>query len=674
MAASTSPPSPNHYRPEIDGLRALSVAIVVLFHAGFGFPGGYIGVDVFFVISGYLITGIIVRGLEDQQFSLAEFYCRRIRRIFPAACLVVAIILFAGFRSLLADDFEQVAKASIFQSFFAANYFYWQEAGYFSRDVATKPLLHTWSLAVEEQFYLFYPTLIVLLFQWRQYSRAKVLAVISLIGAGSFALNLYGIVHHPSFTFYALPTRAWELMAGAAFAISTCAIHKRWLSEILAWAGIGTIIAASLLLTETTAFPGLWALLPVGGGVAFIAANTNRLTSAGRIFACRPIVFLGLISYSLYLWHWPLLAFLRYFVKEPSRPMFAAAVSISVLLSVLSWWLVEQPIRRKLVLRTNRSLLIVALVVWGLTLGASIIVVRTGGLPGRFDKSQAALIEDATWTGKEYVRTIEELEQLGPTPLGKKEPGITEGGFLLWGDSHAATLTHMMDRLAVGSGVHGFVAIRGGTPPIPGLWHAGMPRSQEFNDAVMRFIERQKITDVILVSRWAVYVTGFSPWDPMFDGRKDEDLYLSDSEQGSTSGTESLSAMQRKLIDQIVELKRIGVRVWLLKQVPSQRSLVAENAVRNMLLGSDVNAIRPTTRTLHQEHQRAVSGLYKAVADLLQQTGGAILDPADALFDDSDKALLRANDRFTYRDDDHLSKSGAELLAPLLRATIGGAK
>ncbi len=237
-----------------------------------------------------------------------------------------------------------------------------------------------WSLAVEEQFYLFYPTLLFVLFRWRRYVGSMAIAVVSLIGTVSFLLNLYGIIYHPSFTFYSLPTRAWELMAGARLAISAVSINVGGSPKLLGWGGIGTITFASLVLTENTAFPGAWALLPVVGGVAFIAANTEHLTSAGKVFRGRPIVFVGLISYSLYLWHWPLLAFLRYFIKEPTRPMIALAVAATVVLATLSWWLVEQPIRKKRFLVGNRNLLVGSSAVWIAILLASLVVDRSHGL------------------------------------------------------------------------------------------------------------------------------------------------------------------------------------------------------------------------------------------------------------------------------------------------------
>lgn len=652
------------YRSDIDGLRALSVVLVVLFHAGLGVPGGYIGVDVFFVISGFLITGIIIRGLQQGSFSLFDFYCRRVRRIFPALAVVLLVTLLVAYRSFLPTDFQQVGKASIYQSFFAANYFFWLEDGYFSRDLLTKPLLHTWSLAVEEQFYLFYPVMLLLLFRWRTYNRRIALWAVGLIAIVSFALNCYGIVHHPSFTFYGLPTRAWELMAGALVAISGISvkhvIRAQWLSAL----GVAAILLGAFLLDEDSAFPGAWALLPVGGAVAFLVGNGTQQTLVGRWLSWRPVVFIGLISYSLYLWHWPMLAFVRYLVVDPSKTLLVATVCLSVLIAALSWRFVEQPIRKRHFLATSGRVLAVALLVWSLTLAGSYWVVDSVGLPNRFDQNQADLIEDASWTGAAFSRNLEEIQELGPIPLGI--PTDQPGGFLLWGDSHGMTLARTLDDLARAKARHGFAALRGGTPPISGLWRTGMPQCREYNDYVMNFIADRQIKDVILVSRWSVYVSGYSSADPRTDGRQSDDVFLSDSDQASVSGDQSLAAMRRQITRMITKLNQDGVRVWLLRQVPTQQSQVAHLAVRNMLLGAKVNEIKPTNRSLHRLQQSPLKGFYQDAEAAIGTLGG-MLSADEMFFDHDSRGLVTYKDRFLYRDDDHLSQSGATYVAPLFQ-------
>ena len=344
------------YRPDIDGLRAIAVLAVVAFHA---FPtairGGFIGVDVFFVISGYLISTIIFENLDKGTFSFSQFYARRIRRIFPALILVLAACFVYGWFVLLADDFKQLGRHIAAGAGFASNFVLWNEAGYFDTSAETKPLLHLWSLGIEEQFYLVWPLLL-----WSAWKRKfNLLTVTILVAAISFFLNVKGVKTDATATFYSPQTRFWELLSGsllAWFSLYKTGTHEYTLNKAGNFPGktianVASFIGVVLLaygfwrINKELRFPGKWALVPVAGTALILAAGAdawiNRVVLSNKI-----AVWFGLISFPLYLWHWPLLVFVRMSeVGAPSRNMRMAAVAASVALAWLTYLLIERRMR-----------------------------------------------------------------------------------------------------------------------------------------------------------------------------------------------------------------------------------------------------------------------------------------------------------------------------------------
>jgi len=303
----------NRHRSDVDGLRAVAVMLVVNFH-GFplAMPGGFIGVDIFFVISGFLITGIIARELDAQHFSLTGFYNRRIRRIFPALIVVLCAVLALGWLWMLPGPYVALSRDVAASAAFFANIALMLQSGYFDIESAKKPLLHLWSLGIEEQFYLFWP-LILMLAARRRRSLLCVAAVIALV---SFALNVALIGSDPVATFYLPFTRAWELLAGAALA---CAWDRFGQSEAAsnrrAMAGVVLIVISVAVLNVHRAFPGWWALLPVAGSALLLSAPASWINRV--CLGWPPLVWIGLISYPLYLWHWPLLVMFAIIKFEP---------------------------------------------------------------------------------------------------------------------------------------------------------------------------------------------------------------------------------------------------------------------------------------------------------------------------------------------------------------------
>lgn len=355
------------YRPDIDGLRAVAVLAVVIFHA---FPsslkGGFIGVDIFFVISGFLISTIIYKGLQTGTFSFVDFYSRRIRRIFPALLVVISATFAFGFFILSADEFSRLGKLVAAGVGFVANLVLWSEAGYFDAETVTKPLLHLWSLGIEEQFYGIWPLL--LLFAWKR--KFKLLAVISIVLALSFIFNILGIRNDPVATFYSPLTRMWELLFGSLLAwvmvfrkesftyfnsemntylssmnFITKTRYERLFPNLLSTTGIILFLIGFLKISEESYFPGFWALMPTFGTVLIIMAGTEAWINK-KILSNKVAVWFGLISYPLYLWHWPLLSYGRIFYdKTPPSGFRWVAILLSILLAWFTVKYIEKPLR-----------------------------------------------------------------------------------------------------------------------------------------------------------------------------------------------------------------------------------------------------------------------------------------------------------------------------------------
>lgn len=379
------------YQPHIDGLRALAVLAVVAFHAfPSAVPGGFIGVDIFFVLSGYLITGIVFRALDDKEFSLLQFYARRIRRIFPALLLVMGATLAFAWLALLPEELAQLGRHAAGGAGFIANLLLWQDTGYFDNSAESKPLLHLWSLGVEEQFYIVWPLLLWLAARWRR-SFVPVTVVLAL---ASFAYSVLAARTAPDAAFYSPLSRFWELAVGGLVAYwHAYAPPRRAPAPVWPLAGAVAILAGFQLIDKTALFPGYWALLPVGGAALLLAAGPNGTLNAS-LFKLAPVTWLGRISYPLYLWHWPLLAF-PYILQggKVAEPVRWAALLLSVLLAWLTYAVLERRVR----LARPGALVPLALAGCLATVGAvGFQLHRADGLPGREIASLGQYLPAAT--------------------------------------------------------------------------------------------------------------------------------------------------------------------------------------------------------------------------------------------------------------------------------------
>jgi peptidoglycan/LPS O-acetylase OafA/YrhL len=425
---------PDRYRPDIDGLRAVAVLLVVLFHAfPEALPGGFVGVDIFFVISGFLITGIIARELDAMRFSLAGFYSRRIRRIFPALILVLGVTLVLGWLWLLPSAYAQLSSDVFASAAFCANIALLLQSGYFDIESAKKPLLHLWSLGIEEQFYLFWPPILMLAARLRM----NLLVVAAAIGLASFALNVALIGPEPVATFYLPFTRAFELLAGAVLALAWNGTSQTdRVSNLRAAVGLLLIAVAAGLLDPHSAFPGWWALLPVAGSALLLSAP--KAWGCRHLLASRGMVGIGLISYPLYLWHWPLLVF---FAIIKFAPLTLLERGLTVVLSVALAWatyrFIELPLRFGKPLRPKVAALGIAMALVAIAGGA---VYRAQGFDSRLPPEIRAMagvqVQTAQWRVGQCLLDLAHQSSFADGCVDRDRRPL----LLVWGDSTAAAL------------------------------------------------------------------------------------------------------------------------------------------------------------------------------------------------------------------------------------------
>ncbi len=483
------------HRSEIDGLRAVAVLPVVLFHAyPKWLPGGFVGVDVFFVISGYLITSIISSDLQTNTFSVLKFYERRIRRLFPALFTAMAVTFLAGAAILMPEDLNRLAESAVAAALFSANFFFWWTADYFGASYA-EPFIHTWSLGVEEQFYLFYPLLLV--FIYRQFP-GRSLAIVTAILLASFVGALIVKPLSQSAAFYLPHLRAWELLLGAVLALGAVPPTSNVILREAMIVGGLVMIGTAVFLTGPDHFPGTWALLPCFGAALILYAEGP--STAASLLAARPLMAVGLISYSLYLWHWPVLELARYYNVAPLQDWQTALLLIvSFVAAYLSWRFIERPYRRS---KLSRGLVFAS--GWGMTVSAiavGVVVVYLHGVPGRFapetlryaamlDKEQYFPIYDRGHCFLDYDQTASDYDL---NDCAEPKPGLR---VLIWGDSYAANLYPGL-RQQIAGNVYQFTATSCRPLPKENL------RCRAIYDRLPEVLEHLRPNVVIIAGNWS---------------------------------------------------------------------------------------------------------------------------------------------------------------------------
>ena len=448
-----------NYRPEIDGMRAIAVLPVIFFHAGFSFfKGGFIGVDIFFVISGYLITSIILKEITEKKFSLINFYERRARRILPALFFVMLICIPFSYIWLTPNNFKDFGQSLIAVSLFSSNFLFWGESGYFNTAAELKPLLHTWSLAVEEQYYILFP--LYMLFFWR-YGIKRNILFLSIIFLVSIILSHWGAYYEPLASFYLLPTRGWEILMGVFISIylSIKSPPKSLLiNQIFSILGFLFIIVSIFIFDSDTPFPSLFTLLPTLGTVLIIFSAIPG-TIMYHLLSSKPLVFLGLISYSSYLWHQPLLSFAKNrILGDPSNFLLMIMCFLSIIMGYFSWRFVEKPFRNKNKFSRNKIFLFSLIGLLTFSLIGSIIHLKNG-FPisrGIFSKEK---IEQLSKTKSERdLITTNDCHNNQSSGFQFQDKCYLNYKTLIFGDSHAADVATSLSL----SGFSNFSQITGG--------------------------------------------------------------------------------------------------------------------------------------------------------------------------------------------------------------------
>lgn len=494
------------YRKEIDGLRAIAVIPVIFFHSGIGmFSGGFVGVDVFFVISGYLITTIILNEKERGKFSILNFYERRARRILPALFFVMLFSIMFAWLWLLPDDLEDFSKSLIAVSLFISNFLFLQESGYFATASELLPLLHTWSLAVEEQFYVLFP--LFLMFVWWLRKR-WILGAIIIIGILSLALAQWGAYQRPSATFFLLPTRAWELMIGASVAFFLLyGSNKRFLSEnkliceLFGIVGLFLICYSAIFFNESVPFPSVYALVPTVGTASVILFSSEK-TTVGKFLGAKYLVGIGLVSYSAYLWHQPIFAFARHRGNgEIGQYLFVLLIVFTFVASYFSWWYIEKPFRNKAIV-SRKSVFIYSLVgsLFFIVVGSTGYYMR--GFSVRLTEEQRHLLAFKKYKREKIYRDgecfLHPSQSYSDFSRVCSEFNNDEDTLLLWGDSHAAALSFgLRERLG---NVIQYTA--SGCPPIMGFNNPKRVHCERINDHVLQKIAEIKPDYIMLHANW----------------------------------------------------------------------------------------------------------------------------------------------------------------------------
>lgn len=640
------------YRADIDGLRAVAVVPVVFYHFNvWPFRGGFVGVDVFFVISGYLITSLIWSEMQAGTFSVLNFYERRIRRIFPALFAMMAAVSIASAVILFPHELERFAISLLATAGFVSNFHFWGESGYWAVDAAEKPLLHTWSLAVEEQFYLFFPGFLYLL---REQSVRRVLWVLGGTLAVSLALSIVGVYRSPISTFYLLPTRFWELLIGGVLAVGRFpAPQNAALRNALAVLGLSLIAWSVFTLTSGSPFPGANAIPPCLGTALIILAGSGRATVVNSTLATRVLVFIGLISYSLYLWHWPIYVLLNQVRPDGLTAVETAlGIAASVALAVLSWRYVEQPFRgrrsaigrKPLFVLSGGAVAAAALVAVGLT--------AAKGLPQRYDpvtrKILAEVDDQNPLRGRCFDRSAAKIAKLGLCRFGATTAKPT---FLLWGDSHADAMAPALWNLAASHGQAGLLGAHGHCAPLLGV-PLSDPACQPFNQAVARIALAKSIRTVFLDALWTA-----AAGEPPVDARAAE-------QAGASANIGKRDQFARGLMRTVATLKAAGKTVVIIGPVTVFKRSVPEDLARIRVWHGNPD-IAPT-RTAFLAREAFVYAVFRKVA---ARYGVTVVWLDNALCP-GPRCLTMVNGRPIYQDKSHLSVFGAERLAPLFRGLI----
>lgn len=648
------------YRSEVDGLRCLAVLPVLLFHAGFSlFSGGFVGVDVFFVISGYLITSILIKEISEGNFSIVNFYERRARRILPALMVVLFVSMPFAWFWMLPGQLKDFSQTLVSVSLFSSNVLFWIKSGYFETASELKPLLHTWSLAVEEQYYLFFPLLMMLL--WKR-GRSLTLFVIALLSILSFIIADMNLLNDASASFYLIVSRLWELGVGSIVAFIAPNIKaSRAMSEILSGLGLLLILFGVFFFSSITPFPGRFALFPTLG-TALILAYGSPSVLVGRLLSIKWVVGIGLISYSLYLWHFPVFAFARLrSLETPSVLVFSGLICLTFILAILSYRYVEKPMRDKY--KVGRK------AVFYSALSASVFVMGIGlvgsiykGFPTRMESQ---ILKSLAYTDSFSKKTdicwaaVEQREYLSSNErcrLGKEK---TEAVIALVGDSNASTLIDPLDKflLSMDQGAMNYT-YNTCLPLLNGRYSDEGFVQETCDEYRAWFFSHLDVVPevIILLARWPLFLNT-SRFDNQEGGVESGKTVLWQLDVPSDEYVRALKDEYRKTIEFLLSK---GKKVVLIYSVPEAGWVVPLQMAKNQLFHAEGSLDLSTSYSVYKARNKEVFEAF----DMIQDHPDLLRIRPEHLFcsPESNRCINARDGVSFYYDDDHLSNEGASLL------------
>lgn len=663
------------YRPEIDGLRAIAVLPVVLFHAGVSiFSGGYVGVDIFFVISGYLITSILISDLEKNKFSILNFYERRARRILPALFFVMLATLPFSLLYLFPVQYKDYSQSLVAVSWFVSNFLFWKESGYFEEASEDKPLIHTWSLAVEEQYYIFFP--ILLFFLWK--NRSFLVPILLIITLLSLSYAEYGSKHFPSSNFFLFPSRIWELMIGSLAAIYLAHNSSLQKSNILTFIGFLLIGYSIFVFDSSTRFPSLYALAPVIGSLLIILF-CSKDHFFGKVLSVKPFLFIGLISYSLYLWHQPIFAFIRLrSIAEPPLYLMLMGALFSILLAYISWRFVEQPFRAKhnSVFAIGRSKIfkfsIVGMIAFSLL---GLFGQIQNGLPQRYESKVLNIIAERYDVNPHgdlcHFRPIDFPTHPIKNCLFKNDTR-SENKVALLGDSHAKSLHWAIQNQLRDKNISLYVSTYEACPPIRGILRMDYKESKcdLYNSETFKYLEQNNFNTYILSARWSLYILG-----EMFNNQEGGvelgsghhfDLVEYSNLNSPPEDQKRMRRVVQAYVDEIEKILDQGKKIILIDPVPEAGWHVPDTLAK-LQQYTDSEQILSTSFELYKERNQ----FFIDAMETISNQNFIRIKPQNILCSEkTNRCVHELDERVLYFDDDHLNNKGAELISSILEEYI----
>ncbi|MER5174046.1 acyltransferase family protein [Thioclava kandeliae] len=652
------------YRAEIDGLRTLAVLPVLFFHAGFSqISGGFIGVDIFFVISGYLITTILIGELDEGRFSILRFYERRFRRILPALFIVIACTIPMAWIQLDPQRFTDFSQSILACMAFVSNILFWSEAGYFDTDAENKPLLHTWSLAVEEQYYLFFPVMLFLL--WR-YGRRSTLGMIIVLTLGSFGLCEWMSRHASSANFYLLPSRMWELFAGSicAFALP----HLRG-NQWLAGLGLALIAGGIVLIDGTMRFPSAVTLVPVLGAV-LIVLFARKGTWVARVLSWKPIVGIGLVSYSLYLWHQPIFAIARLkFGHRLGEMHMLALIGLALILAILTWRFIEQPFRGKRAFLPRQRQIFTASATGMVVFAAfGLMGVTSQGAAFRYPEGYQNFLLASERPSYHCITNSSTFSETFPLDGCFNTATNPQAKAMQIGDSHGWAISPIMIEMAKAKNISLYPANMNACAPIPGLYWPKADRPDacsQFTENALGWAAKHEIDTLILVARFTLLFeeTGYDNGQGGIETNNGRISTFSNEFDPNESKETRLIKLRHQMLDRLVGLSR-EFKLIIVEPIPEAGWNVPGAGINLMKDIGKIPYLSTSYESYHRRNDPTVSLLHDVQARA--EKGRVTLVRVDDLFchEDTGRCDNIVDGLPLYFDDDHVSNAGAHRIVP----------